>query len=564
MGGGRGLFRRPVALARVALVLLGVLQLWANRNEMNSDGMFYLDVARLYARGDYAGAVNAFWSPLYSWLFVPIQLAFNVGPAREFAAAHMLNSVLFIVTIAAFEFFLRQLFATFGDAGGPDATSFGPAWWIAAYACFAYSTLVMVSLGRVGPDIIVAASVYASSALLLKMSRQRDASVGLAAALGTSLGVGYLAKAVLFPVSFSVIAALAVLLMRRPRGSLSVVVCAVVFLGISLPWVSVISTQKQRFTFGDAGRLNYAWKVNNVPISHWRGDALTGLPLHPTRTLSLGPTVYEFAEPIRGTYPVWHDPSYWFEGIHPRFVPRMQYRRLMTSMGDVTASPWFAPMLLTTIVVSLISGRAGVAGAVRRSWFVLIPCAVGIGGYALVLVSDRYVAPFVIATFFVVIAGASQERGGGAKANRRMPEAVPWGVAVVFAMMVLRQLWFVDRLLPRVNSHLTTASQIRLLGVPDGSRIGVIGRSDLSFWAHLSGNRIVAEIMPAESDWFWSLRTPERRRLIDLFRQPGAVAVVADGVPGWADRSGWKPAAKSGYWVYLLPSAGNVSGGQTR
>jgi hypothetical protein len=548
----------PLALARSAVVLLGVLQLWFYRYDQNNDGMHYLDIARKYAQGDFSGAVNAFWSPLYSWLFIPAYTVFNVGPASEFQAAHGLNFVLFLAALAAFELLLRELYATLTDPDALDATPFRHSWWIAGYSCFAYSMVVMVNLGRVGPDIVVAASVFASSALLLRASRQPEASLGVGAALGAALGLGYLGKAALFPVSLAVIAVLAVLLRRRSRGWLSVAVCAAVFFGISLPWVAALSTQKGRLTFGDAGRLNYAWKVNNVPISHWQGDQLTGQPLHPTRKLSEQPTVYEFAEPIRATYPVWHDPSYWFDGIRPRFVPRMQVARIMSSVDYFISRGWLAPMLLATLVAALIAGRASTASVIRRTWFVLLPSAVGLIGYTVVLVFDRYIAPFVVTTFLVLLTGTL---GNLAKrdGSRRIPVALLSGVAVVFAIMTLHELWFFDRLAPRGHRHLATANAIRDLGVADGSRIGVIGNGPHSYWAQLAGNRVVAEIMPAEVGLYWSLPAAERSRLIDLFRRPGAVAVVADNVPSWADTSGWKP-APNGYWVYSLssvPSSGN-------
>ena len=549
----------PLGLARAVVVLLGVLQLWFYRYDQNNDGMHYLDISRKYAQGDFSGAVNAFWSPLYSWLFVPAYTVFNVGPASEFQAAHGLNFVLFLAALAAFELLLRELFATLIDPDALNATPFRLSWWIAGYSCFAYSMVVMVNLGRVGPDIVVAASVFASSALLLRASRQHEASIRIGAALGAVLGLGYLGKAALFPVSLAVIVVLAVLLRRRSRGWLSVAVCAAVFLGISLPWVAALSTQKGRLTFGDAGRLNYAWKVNNVPISHWQGDPLTGQPLHPTRKLSEQPTVYEFAEPIRATYPVWHDPSYWFDGIRPRFVPRMQAARIMSSVDYFISRGWLAPMLLATLVAALIAGRASIASAIRRWWFVLLPSAVGLLGYTVVLVFDRYIAPFVVTTFFVLLAGPLGDlakRDG----SRRIPVALLSGVAVVFAIMTLHELWFFDRLAPRGHRHLATANAIRDLGVADGSRIGVIGNGPHSYWAQLAGNRVVAEIMPAEVALYWSLPAGERNRLIDLFRGPGAVAVVADNVPSWADTSGWKP-VPNGYWVYslssLTPSAGD-------
>ena len=34
---------------------------------MISDGVSYLDIGDAYFRGDWKAAVNAYWSPVYSW-----------------------------------------------------------------------------------------------------------------------------------------------------------------------------------------------------------------------------------------------------------------------------------------------------------------------------------------------------------------------------------------------------------------------------------------------------------------------------------------------------------------
>ena len=41
--------------------------------------------------------------------------------------------------------------------------------------------------------------------------------------------------------------------------------------------------------------------------------------MHPTRQIMTHPPVFEFDGPVPGTYPPWTDPSYWNEGVHPRF-----------------------------------------------------------------------------------------------------------------------------------------------------------------------------------------------------------------------------------------------------
>src|SRR6185369_13250535 len=48
----------------VVAAVLGALQAWDRRYAMNPDGISYLDVADAYLRGDWAVAVNGYWSPL--------------------------------------------------------------------------------------------------------------------------------------------------------------------------------------------------------------------------------------------------------------------------------------------------------------------------------------------------------------------------------------------------------------------------------------------------------------------------------------------------------------------
>jgi hypothetical protein len=535
---------------RFCVGFLGATQVWVYRSEMNNDGLFYLDVARTYASGDWFAAVNGFWSPLYSWIMTPL-LAFNPNPQHEFAAVHAVSFLLFLLALAAFDFFLRELFTTLQGNGSTSRKVFGRAWWACGYALFAYASLVMVNLGRVGPDILVAACMYAASALLLRFARTDTFPFWSAVSLGVTLGLGYLAKSVLFPISLVILATTFAVVFRQRRRWVGAAIALLAFVLIAAPWIKVLSSSKQRFTVLDAGRLNYAWKVNNVPISHWQGDPVHGNPLHATRKLSDGPVVYEFATPIRGTYPVWQDPSYWFDGIHPRFTVREQLRRVMNSVGDYLRSEWFYPLLLGLLTMVFLAGRRALKLAARKTWFILVPSAAGLSAYTLVLISDRYIAPFVLVASLALLAGMASGQVNGEHVPARNARSVPLAMATVFGLMVVAQMWFVDRLLGP-GDHFRTSVRFAQLGVTPGSRVGMIGGSPNAYWAHLARDTIVAEIMPAESNRFWAVKREERSRLLDLFRRPGAVAVVAEGVPGWADRAGWVQVGNTGYWVYLL------------
>src|SRR5438309_237527 len=49
-------------------IALGAAQAWATRFTMNPDGISYLDMGDAYWRGNWHMAINAYFSPFYSWI----------------------------------------------------------------------------------------------------------------------------------------------------------------------------------------------------------------------------------------------------------------------------------------------------------------------------------------------------------------------------------------------------------------------------------------------------------------------------------------------------------------
>jgi hypothetical protein len=49
------------------------------RYQINPDGISYLAIAQRYLADDFSGAVNTYWSPLFSWLLTPL-LALGIEP----------------------------------------------------------------------------------------------------------------------------------------------------------------------------------------------------------------------------------------------------------------------------------------------------------------------------------------------------------------------------------------------------------------------------------------------------------------------------------------------------
>jgi hypothetical protein len=74
LAGQGSLVRHPLTWILLAYTALGLGLLAAYQFQINPDGIAYLDIAEKYARGDVWGAVNAYWSPLISWLTAVLRL----------------------------------------------------------------------------------------------------------------------------------------------------------------------------------------------------------------------------------------------------------------------------------------------------------------------------------------------------------------------------------------------------------------------------------------------------------------------------------------------------------
>jgi hypothetical protein len=99
---------------------------------MNPDGIAYLDMADAYFRGDWTTAINAYWSPLYSWI---LGVAMHLGKPSmhwEFPLVHVVNFFMYLAALGSFEFFWTQLmhYRRNNDSGDGSVTL--PEWALLA------------------------------------------------------------------------------------------------------------------------------------------------------------------------------------------------------------------------------------------------------------------------------------------------------------------------------------------------------------------------------------------------------------------------------------------------
>src|SRR4051812_5715858 len=322
----------PIDRKCAAVILaLAFLQGFNFRFQLGPDGISYLDLGDFWLNGDIANGVNGYWNPV-----LPICLAFAsriVGhPLAEPFVAHMFNFIVVGLNLFLFGRLLGRI-REFGATQGENPNGASDNLFTAlAYLLFLWCHLDLIHLKNISPDFLVTTSVVACAICLIRLLLSHNPSWS-AAGLGTALGFGYLVKAILFVVApFFILAAL----FCAPclsKGLKHAILATLVFGIISAPYVWLLSKQQGHLTYSEAGKLAYAWMVNETrPWFHWQGDEPgTGTPEHPTRRLLKNPEVFEFGD-RPGTYPPWFDPSYWHKGLQVKINSENQLKAISANL----------------------------------------------------------------------------------------------------------------------------------------------------------------------------------------------------------------------------------------
>lgn len=406
-------------IAWVVVLALAAYQAYASRYTVGPDGIAYLDLSDAVVHGRWSGLISLYWSPLYPILIGIARLVLGTGAEREVPIMHFVNVVGLAATFGAFEYFLIACLALARRVRG---SALGGRWASAAcYALFVCVAFTLTPLELTTPDLFAAAAVFASLGALLRL-RDPDRSDSRAAfVLGVALALGGLAKSFLVPWAFVCIAVVFVAA-RQSRWALTITT-VLPWLIILAPWVAALSSSAGRFTFGDAGRLTYAWYVNNQ-----NAPSLGGVPpgARTPGTDSILPGTGATGE-APGTDPMWFDPARWNASLRPHWQPRDQLETVATLLRFYLEN--LAPLLfLSVLIAAAPAGSRRLAW--RDTWVVLVPAAAGLAGYALVLVTARYIMPFVLGGTLVLLAAVPLGR-------RIYPLAAVIGVAVPIVLEAL-------------------------------------------------------------------------------------------------------------------------------
>jgi len=526
-----------------AAVLLGLVQAWMTRFYMGNDGVPYLDMADAYLRGDWHTALNGYWNPLYAWLIGLDFLILRPSPYWEHAAVQLLNLGIYVLTVAAFEYFVRGLLA--GKRRDEVV-----AVRVIAYVLFLWSSLILIRVWTVNADMLVAACFYFALGLLLRAHSTKTTTVPASVMLGITLAAGYYCKAVMFPLSLGLLFVASIVLPRRRA-----LVAALVFCLLSAPLIAGVSKAAGHLTFGDTGKLNYAWYVNGVAFRCWQGGPVqAGQPEHPPRIALDSPRVYEFGGVFPNvTYPIWYDSSYWYQGLRTWIDPRLlatEMRSNLKGFVKLVALQAGGFLLGWGICFLLYRNKLGVLQDLALTWPAWLASIGAILLYSAVHIEPRHIAAFatvLLLTAYSAIHVLDKRIVGGVAAT-----ALLW--ALLFSSnTTARASTYVPWYSTPTNDSWQVAASLQELGLYPEDKVASVCYSNRAnvIWARLARVHIVAE-----TDWnvdFWRLSDADQGRVLGALAHTGALIAVSDEPPPNPARAvGWLQVGNSRYYAHSL------------
>jgi hypothetical protein len=304
------------------------------------------------------------------------------------------------------------------------------------------------------------------------------------------------------------------------------------------------------WTIGESGKLNYGWEVDGAaPFTHWQGGpGEIGTPLHPTRKILADPAVYEFAEPLRVTYPPWYDPAYWYAGISPKIKPLAELKAIFVYGRYSLLLLSIVPGLLPAAIAAAFLGSLRIVGGILLNfWYLLAPATGTILLYCFVFADSRYVAGSVVIIGTIALAALTSTAHNKKWANVIKVEAVLLTVLLICQPVVTGLHSIISPATYAAPKQIEIAAEMRELGLSPGDRIGYIGAGINAYWALCDGVRIIAEVPMT----YGREQTFQRSvtyavgefnpldSVIAAMKSAGARAIVADAFPARPDLGAW-------------------------
>ena len=496
-------------------LLLCMLLAYATRNNLNPDGVSYLDLAEALRRGDGGAFVQGYWSPLYPLLIAAVGSVLHGERTSFLLVVHLLNGVIASAGVIA-------IWRWAHDRRDPMIARAG-------LVAFVLAAAQPLRIEAVTPDMLLLSIMAWLGYEWLRHGARRWIRVGLL------LGLAYLAKTSVWP--WLIVATVAQLAIHWRSDLRGAVLRATAVAGLVMsPWIVTTSIDHRSFSMSTAGPLNYCWYLRQcdgrTPDTHEGNHAL-----YRFHTLKSGDSIRVARLDGSGpwTYLPWSDPTAWSQGIltqRSRTPALPQLARYWGRQAWYVVTEWMRPVLLFVLVPLVITHWA--RGAYRRRpearhWLPALLGLVGIAQFIAVHAEPRLIAPFVLLFAMAVIEWA---RDNASAVDTSPTMRIARHVATI--AMVVVGLGLSAR---RVGNELSASALVdqRYLMIdaqlrtehPDGARrIAVLGYAVPALSdAWRAGARIVAQVPPYSAVAVGKL-TPDDQ-VAEVNRLLGGVADVA-------------------------------------
>ncbi|HUR12546.1 MAG TPA: glycosyltransferase family 39 protein [Flavitalea sp.] len=208
---------------------------------MNVDTLSYINIAELYAKGEWSLAINGCWSPLYSWI-----LAILMKPGIDPLAACYLLNFISAATCVYFLFHISKRLLT-------DPVIF------ILFNLFSVFYFLNQSLSALTPDLMATAITLFFFDILLRDIYANSFRLQLFA--GVVAAFMYFAKSYnfLFVTAFLFLLIVISFIGRKKKEPKyrALFNTWLVFITISLLWIIPLSIHEKQITFSTAGRYVY-------------------------------------------------------------------------------------------------------------------------------------------------------------------------------------------------------------------------------------------------------------------------------------------------------------------
>lgn len=529
----------------ILVIVLGFSKFWMHRFSMNPDGISYLDIADTYHTHGFFAGLNEYWSPLYSWLIIILQNVIQIPPRVERQAVHFLNFLILVFSFWTFQYFVKRILIKYNQISPNFLLGFSS-------SLFVWVMFRLHPLDVVSPDILANCFLFLSSAFLIKFDQIKVATK-TSIIFGLSLALAFLGKSFFFPLAF-VYLVFCFFLSRQKQAALK---ASIAFLFFAAIFIIPVSLKVNRFTFGEAGRLNHYWFHGGFNyLIHWQGEEpQNGRPEHTTRRLRQNPDVYEFGGVFDATYPPWYNPAYWSAGAKSVYNPGKHWQHFKKNLYDLSKIVFQNETILVFFITALWilfsfrpsqTGHSMCSTGFNLKKFLiknLTPllaatgALAGIAGFSLVLIEARYISGMLLVVGVVLFYFLTSK-----VTNKRSFWSYMLSISfcVIFLVRPINDfrkdmtinLKEVFRAETNFKNYFSedvqwrVAENLDILGVKPGDKVAVVGYGFNSPWARLDRVKIVSEVLNGAK--FCEASKATQSDVFRLFQQAGARAVIGD------------------------------------